>query len=365
MSTSSTGPVVRTFGVEEEFLLLDPRTAVNLPLAAEVAGRLPPPLRDRSRPEFRPSMMEMVTDVCTSTEELSQQLRAGRGAAAEAARQAGAALIAVGATPVAEADPQTAAATDLRFRAITDHYGPIARDPALCGCHVHVGVADPDLAVEICTRLRADLPLLQALTANSPLSLGTDTGYASWRCVQLRRWPTVGPWPHLRSTTEFERTVAALVASGDMMDDSMVLWWARPSRSFPTVEIRAADVCPDPDDTVLLAALVRALVDTAAHTPAPAVPDVLVNAAHGSAARYGMSGTLLDAHTGRARPAWDLVGALVDRITPALRRHHDVETVTAGLHRIHRDGTGAERQRRLLAEGLSIPRTLARVSGTQ
>ncbi|BEL06426.1 glutamate--cysteine ligase [Actinoplanes sichuanensis] len=354
---------MRTFGVEEEFLLLDPRTAQNVPLADKVVAALPEPFRERSRREFRPSMIEMVTDVCTSTDDLSRQLRDARAAATAAAHSAGATLTAIGATPVAETDPRSS--DDPRFRAITDHYGPIARDPALCGCHVHVGVADPHLAVDICTRLRADLPLLQALTANSPLWLGTDTGYASWRCVQLRRWPTVAPWPHLRSVAEFEQTVAALVASGDMMDDSMVLWWARPSRAFPTVEVRAADVCLDPADTALLAALVRAMVDTAAHSTAPPVPDVLLHAAHGSAARHGMAGTLLDPRTGRAVPAWDLVGALVDRITPALRHHGDLETVTAGLHRIHVDGTGAERQRRLLARGLSIPDMLARTSTAQ
>ncbi|MEU4625683.1 glutamate--cysteine ligase [Actinoplanes sp. NPDC023801] len=348
---------MRTVGVEEEFLLLDPRTGVNLPVAETVVAGLPEAMRERSRREFRPSMLEMVTGVCTGTEELAQQLRDGRRAAAQAARTAGAVLVAVGATPVAEPDPVPA--DDERFHAIEAHYGPIARDPALCGCHIHVGVADPAAAVRVCTRLRADLPLLQALASNSPLSQGADTGYASWRCVQLRRWPTVGPWPHVDTAAEAAQTIAALVAASEMMDESMVLWWARPSRTFPTVEVRVTDVCLDPADAVLLAALTRAMVDTAVDTPAPPVSDILLNAAHGNAARIGMSGTLLDPRTGRAQPAWDLVGELVDRVTPALKRHDDLETVTAGLHRIHRDGTGSDRQRRLLAQGLLIPPMLA------
>jgi carboxylate-amine ligase len=350
--------MLRTVGVEEEFLLLDPLTGVNVPVADQVYAGLPDRMRERSRREFRPSMVEMVTGVCTGTDELADELREARRAAAQAAKQAGAALVAVGATPIGE--PVLEPTDDPRFRAITEHYGPIALDPALCGCHVHVGVPDRALAVEICTRLRADLPVLQALTVNSPLSGGADTGYASWRYSQLRRWPALGPWPQLGSIEEFDALVAALVTAGEMMDASMVLWWARPSASFPTVEVRVADTCPDTADAVLLAALVRAMVDTAAGSPAPAVSDVLLNAAHGNAARSGMQGTLLDPRAGRARPAWDAAGDLVDRIGPALRRNGDLDTVVAGLDRIRRDGTGAERQRRLLRT-VPIPEMLTRL----
>ncbi|GIE90908.1 carboxylate-amine ligase [Actinoplanes regularis] len=352
---------MRTFGVEEEFLLLDPASGVNLPLAERVVAGLPEPMRRRSRREFRPSMVEMVTDVCTGTGELLRQLHDGREAAGVAAGKVGAALVAIGATPAGE--PVLDVTDDARFRAIAAHYRPIARDPALCGCHVHVGVPSRAQAVQICTRLRGDLPLIQALAANSPLFDGADTGYASWRYVQLKHWPALGPWPHLRTVEEFEATVAALVASREMMDATMLLWWARPSASFPTVEVRVADTCLDPADTVLIAALVRGLVDTAAAAPGPIprMSGVLLDAAHGNAARTGMRETLLDPVTGQAYPAWDLVGDLVDRITPALRRHGDLDTVTAGLDRIRRDGTGAERQRRLL-EKLAVPEMLASVA---
>ncbi|WIM93400.1 glutamate--cysteine ligase [Actinoplanes oblitus] len=357
MDPDRAAAVALTVGVEEEFLLLDPNTGENLPVAEKVLAGLPEPVRRRSRREFRPSMVEMVTGVCTATTELTGQLLANRRSVAEAAHGAGAVLVPIGATPVAERFPEPA--DDPRFRAITGHYGPIAGDPSVCGCHVHVGVPDEDLAVEVCTRLRGDLPIIQALAANSPVFEGADTGCASWRCVQLERWPSLGPWPHLRSAADYRRTVEALIASGAMMDDTMVLWWARPSASFPTVEVRIADVCPQAADTVLVAALVRGLVDTAARaaergTPAPVVPDVLLGAAHWNAARTGLDGTLLDPVTGRARPAWDAVAELVDRIGPALRRHGDLDLVTAGLDRVAREGTGAARQRRLLAgAGLS------------
>jgi carboxylate-amine ligase len=346
-----------TVGVEEEFLLLDPVSGENAPAAEKVFAALPETLRARSRREFRPCMVEMVTDVCTRLDELSEQLVTGRRAAGAAARAAGVSLVAIGATPVAERT--RAPMEDPRFQAIVRHYGPIAGDPAVCGCHVHVGVPDRRLAVEICTRLRGWLPVIQALAANSPLFLGADTGYASWRSIQLERWPSLGPWPHLESVEDYERTVAALIASGEMLDDSMGFWYSRPSARFPTVEVRVADVCAEAGDTVLVAALVRGLVDAvagdaAAGRPAAEFSDVVLHAAHWNAARYGLGSSLFDVRSRRARPAWDLVGDLVDLVTPALRRDGDLDEVTTGLDRIRREGTGADRQRRRLEHSGSV-----------
>ncbi|MCY1139760.1 glutamate--cysteine ligase [Actinoplanes sp. Pm04-4] len=346
-----------TLGVEEEFLLLDPDSGENAPMAEKVQTELPAELRHRHRREFRPSMVEMVTDVCTTLDELREQLLTARRATAAAATRTGARLVALGATPVAE--PVREPVDDVRFRKIVDHYGPIARDPAVCGCHVHVGVPSAAEAVRICTRMRPWLPVIQALAVNSPLFLGADTGYASWRSIQLDRWPSLGPWPHLASVEDYERTVEALIASGEMMDHSMLFWFARPSATFPTVEVRVADVCLSAADTVLIAALVRGLADTT--LPAPVVPDVVLEAAHWNAARQGVEGTLLDPRTGRARPAWDLVAELLDHLTPSLRRHGDLDTVTAELDRIRREGTGATRQRRLL-EDLSVTAALKKVA---
>ncbi|MFI6074363.1 glutamate--cysteine ligase [Actinoplanes sp. NPDC051343] len=345
----------RTVGVEEEFLLLDPATGENLSVAEKVLGDLPEALRDRGHLEFRPCMVEMVTDVCTSLDELEDQLLRGRRAASRAADSHGAALVAIGATPVRERSRVPSGSA--RFREIVEHYGPVGRDPAVCGCHVHVGVPDPEEAVAICTRLRPWLPVIQALAVNSPLFEGDDTGYASWRSIQLDRWPSLGPWPHLRSVADYERTVASLIASGEMLDESLVLWHARPSASFPTVEVRIADVCAEARDTVLVAALVRGLVDTVAGDgggDGPEIPDAILHAAHWNAARDGLAGTLLDARTGRPCPAWDLVQEMVRCVTPALRRHGDLERVTAGLDRIRREGTAAARQRGIFAESGSV-----------
>ncbi|GAA3386599.1 carboxylate-amine ligase [Cryptosporangium minutisporangium] len=358
----NTAPGRATVGVEEEFLLLDPVTGENVPLVEQLLAKLPDDLRDRTRLEFRHCMLELVTAPAVDLTDVREQLNRLRSAAASAATSVGAGVAPVAATPVADTDRQ--ATDDERFAAIARHYGPIAHDPAVCGCHVHVGVPSRAAAIDVCRRIRPWLPVVQALAANSPLYLGADTGYASWRSVQLDRWPSLGPIPHLESVDDYDRAVAALVASGAMLDETMVLWHVRPSATYPTVEVRVADVCPTVDDTVLVAGLVRGLVATALGSSSDAgrVPDHLLHAAHWNAARTGLTGTLLDPRDGRARPAWSLVDELVDTIGPELRRHGDLDVVTAQLERLRRDGTGADRQRRTLARTDSIAAVLAELT---
>ncbi|MFY1615615.1 carboxylate-amine ligase [Micromonospora sp. WMMD736] len=342
-----------TLGVEEEFLLLDPASGGNLPVADEVRAALRGRARDQSRQEFRHSMVEMVTPVCADLGELRTHLVALRRSAVEAAAGAGARLVAVGATPVAE--PHRTVPDEPRYHAMSRRYGPVAHDPAVCGCHVHVGLPDRELAVQVCNHLRVWLPVVQAITVNSPLHDGYDTGHASWRSMQLERWPSIGPTPYFDSAADYDRTVDELIATGIMLDAAMVYWYARPSSAYPTVEVRVGDVCPTVDDAVLVAALVRSLVatvadDVRAGVPAPGVRDCLVAAAHWRAAHDGLDGELIDLRAGGARPAWDLVDDLMATIAPALLRHGDLGYVLAQLARLRRDGTGATRQRRVLDE---------------
>ncbi|RIV40057.1 carboxylate-amine ligase [Micromonospora radicis] len=341
-----------TLGVEEEFLLLDPATGESLPVAERVRAALTGAPRRQSRQEFRHSMLEMVTPVCTDLTRLREQLLALRRAAADAGRTAGARLVAVGATPVH--DRHLSVPDEQRYHAMSRRFGPVAHDPAVCGCHVHVGVPGRELAVQVCNHLRPWLPVVQALTANSPLYDGRDTGHASWRSMQLERWPSIGPTPYFRSAADYDATVEELITAGIMLDASMVYWYARPSASYPTVEVRVGDVCPTVDDAVLVAALVRALVDTMIDRVRGGIPparirDCLVAAAHWRAAHEGLDGELVDLRGGGARPAWHLVDELLDTVAPALTRHGDLDLVVGQLDRLRRDGTGASRQRRIMA----------------
>jgi glutamate---cysteine ligase / carboxylate-amine ligase len=355
-----------TVGVEEEFLLLHPVDGGNLPVATRVLAGLSGAAARQSRREFRSSMVEMVTPVCTDLAQLRAHLVTNRAAAAAASAAVGARLVAVAATPVREAVIE--APDDERYAEIIRRYGPIATDPAVCGCHVHVGVPDRELAVQVCNHLRPRLPVIQAMAGNSPFYGGLDTGYASWRSAQLERWPSLGPSPHFSGVDDYDRTVAQLRTAGVLLDHGMVLWYARPSARYPTVEVRVADVCPTVDDTVLLAALVRAMVATAvddihAGVPAPRLRGCVLKAAHWRAAHDGLEGDLVDLPGGDLRPAWDLVEELLAVLRPALLRHDDLRAVTAALERLRLEGSGAERQRRVYRRNGDIHEVLTILAG--
>jgi carboxylate-amine ligase len=141
-----------------------------------------------------------------------------------------------------------------------------------------------------------------------------------------------------------------------MLDEGLVYWYARPSARYPTVEVRVGDVCATPDDTTLVAALIRALVATVvddihAGRPAPRIPDALLAAAHWRAAHDGLEGEGVDAVTATVGPAWHLVDRLVARVEPALVRHGDLDTVAELLDLLLRRGSGAARQRQARRDG--------------
>ncbi|GAA3339695.1 hypothetical protein GCM10020358_24360 [Amorphoplanes nipponensis] len=240
-----------------------------------------------------------------------------------------------------------------------ERFGDLSPGAGLNGMHVHVSVPDPETGVQVLNHLRPWLPILQAATANSPFFDGRDTGYASWRSMLWERWPTVGPTPYLESHEQYETMISDLVASGAMLDEGMLYWYARLSANYPTVEIRMGDVCPTPDDAMLLAALARALVATVLREVrdgrrAPDVPHPLLMAAHWRAAHDGLEGLNIDMATREPRPAWKLMRQLFDYVRPELERHGDLEMTTVLLGRLRAHGSGAARQRSVLAQRGSV-----------
>ena len=346
-----------TLGVEEEYLLVDPVQPHAVEAVDEVFAQVPEEIRELVQHEYMRSQIEVASPPQLDLRTLHASMVRLRTGLAEAADRAGVRLVAVGAGPGGGADARVV--DNERYHRMRERFGDLSPGQGLNGMHVHVSVPDPETGVQVLNHLRPWLPIFQAATVNSPFFGGQDTGYASWRSMLWERWPTVGPTPYLQSHEQYETLVADLESSGAMLDEGMLYWYARLSARYPTVEIRMGDVCPTLDDAVLLAAMARALVATLLGEirdgrAAPDIPHPLLMAAHWRAAHDGLEGVNIDMATRAAVPAWHLMRQLFDHVRPQLQRHGDLDLATVLIGRLRSRGTGAARQRAVLAEQGSV-----------
>jgi carboxylate-amine ligase len=343
-----------TLGVEEEFLLVDAATGVAVNRADEVVAIAREQLGLDLHHELTGAQVEINTTVCADAEQARRELLDLRRLVAQAARTAGCRAIAVGAPPLGRA---TGEITDsLRFRRIAREFGALAEQQLICGCHVHVAVPDRETAVQVCNHVRPWLPVLSAVTANSPFSDGEDTGFSSWRSTIWSRWPVSGPPPFFTSWQHYEEVADTMIKAGTALDRAMVYWDVRPATDLPTVEVRVADVAATADEAVLLAALVRALVaqavvDVERGLSAPDVPQETLRQACWGVANEGLRGDTFDVLSGETRPVREQLDDLVRRLTPVLESNGDLPVVQRGLRLLDGDGGGADRQRHVFRGG--------------
>ncbi|MEW1906339.1 MULTISPECIES: glutamate--cysteine ligase [unclassified Streptomyces] len=346
-----------TIGVEEEYLLLDPDTCLPVPLGDQVrasAGLQPLVEGSEVQSELLQAQVEVATPVCTDLEEVGGHLLRLRHALGMAAEKNGCLLAACATAPYREAAP-VPVTRKARYLAMSSQAPQLVAEQLVNGMHVHAAVPDREMGVAVLSRIRVWLPVLVAMSANSPLWDGGDTGFASWRTVIFGRWPVSGPPPRFTSLADHEERVQSLLDTGIIADTGQLYWQARLSDRYPTVEVRCADVQLRADEAVMFAGIVRALVATAineekAGMPLPDCSPELLQASNWHAARHGLSGLLVDPE-GRSRRAGDVMCALLEHITPALDESGDTREVTSLLHRLLQEGTSADRQRRALAEG--------------
>ena len=286
-----------TLGVEEEFVLLDPSTGATVLAGPDLVRMLggEPGVQE----ELMRFQVETGTGVCTGLDDLGRELVRLRRLAAAAAAHLGCRLVASGVAPYRT--PGLAALTcQPRYYELARRYGPVVAEAGTCACHVHVGVPSRELGVQVLARLRPWLAPLLAVTANSPIAGGHDTGWASWRYTIQSRWPTAVPpavWP---DAVAYDTAVRGLIGQGAALDERSVYFLARLSPRYPTVEVRVADVCLDAGTAVLLAGLIRALVATALAEARRGTPVAAAPAAAGrwGPGRCGAAG----ARRGRSRP---------------------------------------------------------------
>jgi glutamate---cysteine ligase / carboxylate-amine ligase len=336
----------RTFGVEEEFLLVDPGDGHVVERAAAVLREVRDG-HDLVDHELLAHMVETRTEPCTDMADAREQLVKARRLVGQAAREVGVAAAATGTAPFAVGDVEVSPKD--RYRDMVNEFGAIARAAGTCGMHVHVGIESREEGIGIIDRLRPWLPVVLALSVNSPYAEGRDSGYASWRSQVWGRWPTAGATELFGDPATYDALVGALEVAGAARDAGMVYFEARLADAQPTVEVRVADVCTDPDDALVVAATVRAVATTAAAewqagTPPRPWRSELLRAAAWRAGRYGLAGTLVHPVEAGLAPARQVLQCLVARMRPALEAAGDLELVNAGFERLL-GATGAARQR--------------------
>ena len=257
------------FGLEEEFLLVDLDSGSPLPdPPAAVLGLCREVLGDAFADEMFRCQIELVSPVFSDLSQARDFLAGRRAELALRLASEGVGLFNAGSHPFGGWPRQLPTQT-LHYRQLFEDYRHAARRSLVCGLHVHVGVPEGMDRIGVINRIRGWLPLLLLLSASSPFWEGEDSGYCSYRRVLCGEWPRMGLPEPLADWAAYECYLGWLHASGALRPDSDCWWALRPSRRFPTVELRIADACPRLDDGLCIAGLFRQMVDWAVRQSGP------------------------------------------------------------------------------------------------
>jgi carboxylate-amine ligase len=331
-----------SLGVEEELLLIDGDLRLT-PSAERVIADLDPAFAEGVSTEIFATEIELKTGICGDAEQALAELSGLR----RAVRAAGATLLGSGLHPDDKSAVKLVAKP--RYNVVKeDLAGILNATPA--GLHVHVGMPDPETAIRVANAMRLQLPLLEAITANSPFREGFDTGLASARTASLRSYPR---FEIPRSFADYEEFVAVadqLIAAAGVADYTYLWWDVRPHPRFGTVEVRGMDVQADVATNVGIAALIRALAAREIERPtAIGIRREAIEESYFQAERRGLEARLLvDEKT--ATSARELARKVLDEVRPFARELGD-EGALEEIERIVAEGNGADEQRWVHARG--------------
>ena len=305
-----------TMGIEEEYLLVDPETRnlVGDPPAAFMA-ELGDQLGDRVTPEFLRSQVEVGTPVCQNIEEARHHLVGLRTALCCTAQRHGMALFAASTHPFARWDNQSHTPKK-RYDELARDLQGTARRLLICGMHVHVGIEEEDLRIDVMNQARYFLPHMLALTTSSPFWQGHQMGLHSYRLSVFDGMPRTGLPDLFDSWAEYQRLLDRMVSSQVIEDASKIWWDLRPSARYPTLEMRIADVCTRLEDALAVAAFYQSLVRRLVRLRQQNLrwriyPRVMVRENRWLAQRWGETGRLLDLGKGELVPFTSLLEEVI------------------------------------------------------
>jgi glutamate---cysteine ligase / carboxylate-amine ligase len=340
-----TGPPY-TIGIEEELMILDAET-LELSNSIETMLEAVSGADGQVKPELMESVLEVATKPCRTIGEAGAELRGLRAKVADTARERGLAIGSAGTHPFAMWEDQRIVARP-RYRDLVAALRFVARQELIFGVHVHIGLDDPDKAIHVANGMRVHVPMLLALSANSPFWRADASGLLSTRTPIFRAFPRVGIPPLYEDFDDYSRRVAFMVESR-AIEDYTYLWYdVRPHPNFGTVEVRAMDAQTRVEHTLAIAALVQCLVkELAEHFEAGKqlshYPYEMLDENKWLAARHGLEGELVDLPSTARVSTRELVRRVAKRVRPhaeELGAAEDLDYLEDLLER----GNGAARQ---------------------
>jgi carboxylate-amine ligase len=345
MEAKFSGPSY-TLGVEEELMILDGDTFA---LANEIETVIDAYEGDGEvKPELLQSVLEIATPPCANVTEAGEHVRRLRREVNEAAQSRGLCIGSAGTHPFALWENQRVSA-DPRYRDLIAALRFIARQEIIFGLHVHVGIDDREKAIHVANGMRVHVPILLALSANSPYWRSDATGLASTRMPIFRAFPRVGIPPYYDGWKDYERRIEFMVGAGVMADHTYLWYDVRPHPNFGTVEVRAMDAQTHVEHTLGLTALIQAMVkELSEHFEAGkelgSYPYEMLDENKWLAARHGLEGELVDLPERRMVPSKELARRLYDRLREHAQDLGGADALEGILDLLER-GTGAHRQR--------------------
>lgn len=337
-----------TIGIEEEYLIVDRETRDLIksppPQMWDALGEV---LGSQVTQEFLKAQIEVGTKVCSNLSEARTDLARLRSVLSKVVSEYGAAIIASSTHPFANWAQQETTQEPRYIRLATD-YQQVARQLVICGMHVHVGIADPHLRIDLMNQVRYMLPHLLALSTSSPFWDGVPTGLLAYRLVIFKNLPRTGIPQEFVSWGEYQRFVEILVNAG-LIEDATKLWWdIRPSSRYPTLEMRVSDVCTRLDDAMTIAALYQCLLGflyrlRRNNQKWRVYARGIIEENMWRAQRYGTDGSLVDFGKGVLVPMADLIEEFIELLAQDAIEF-DVREEVRHARTIVAEGTSAHRQ---------------------
>ncbi len=337
-----------TVGIEEEYLLVDPNTRN---LVADPPGELWDEARThlggRVTPELLRAQIEIGTLPHQRISDVGADLRDLRKTLAETARNHGARIIASSTHPFALWWEQMPSEGE-RYQMLSQDLGMVGQRLVICGMHVHAGIEDPEMRIDLMNQFTYFLPHLLALSTSSPFWGGRNTGLKSYRINVFRTMPRTGLPEQFESWAEYERHIGVLVSGGIIEDPTKVWWDIRPSHRYPTLEMRISDICTRWEDAVTIAALYQATLHMLYRLRTlnqrwRRYANMLISENIWRAQRYGAAGSLMDYGRGILVPFVDLVDEWVELISEDARELGCLDEVEHARE-IARHGSSSSRQ---------------------